>query len=151
MDVRVLQTGLRSRLRYLLTVWASFPSPSVLTYKMRLITKTAQACSKNYARKMPTIQWMVSICGVSSPVNTGGTSWNRSRELGDLSLEHQGDLLGSQIRGPELMMRPQGRTSVLKHTHSGTSLGWESLYLHKKCRAFLSRVSENLKLVSPPY
>lgn len=49
------------------------------------------------------------------------------------------------------MMRPQGRTSVLKHTHSGASLGWERLDLHKKCRAFLSRVSGNLKLVSPPY
>ena len=71
----------------------------------------------------------------------GGASCNGILEVGDLSLEHLGDLLGHQVRGLELMVRPQGRTFAPKTLIWALLLGWGSLDLHRKCHASISHVS----------
>lgn len=60
-------------------------------------------------------------------VNTGGASCNGMLEVGDLSLEHLGDLLGHQVREPELMVRPQGRTFAPRHSFGHFCGGGEAL------------------------
>ena len=84
---------------------------------------------------------MVSICGFTPLVNTGGASCSGMLEVGDLSLEHLGDLLGHQVRGPELMVRPQGRTFASKTLIWALLWGRGSLDLHRKCHASISHVS----------
>ena len=74
-------------------------------------------------------------------MNTGGASCHGILEVGDLSLEHLGDLLGHQVRGPELMVRPQGRTFVPKTLIWVLLSGWGSLDLHRKCHMSMSHVS----------